>query len=404
MSAEWIAVPSGKVLGTVHVTDQRVGLHAPGNRGMNNELTKREGIEVISFRQMAEEPFRIFFPVAVIWGIIGVLLWPLYFMGLLPYYPIETHERLMAHGFFGGFLFGFLGTALPRLCDASSFRMREVAILFSGYILVMLLHLTGVVFPGDLLYLVVLLLAALFAGLNLMKGDDRVPPGFIMVPIAWICAVVATFLRIIENRYDLDFFWINLIPLLSYQAFVLLPLLGVGVFFLPKVFGVPSLHNIPSFTDASSLWYRKVGFAGGIALLIVCSFIIESAGWVRSGHILRLICPAVFLYRELPGPLSKMKSNRSVQLIKIGIGYCLIGYLAIILYPNYRTALLHMVFGAGLVTITLTVAMRVIYGHGGAGKRLMNRNRFQITMSVFILIAVLTRISGDFHQVLLITH
>ena len=64
------------------------------------------------------EPFRIFFPLATLFGLSGVSLWPLFFLGLHKFYPGPMHARLMIEGFLGGFVIGFLGTAGPRLLSA----------------------------------------------------------------------------------------------------------------------------------------------------------------------------------------------------------------------------------------------------------------------------------------------
>jgi uncharacterized protein involved in response to NO len=70
------------------------------------------------------EPFRLFFPAGVLAGLLGVALWPLHFGGYVAFYPGQVHARLMAFGFFGAFILGFLGTALPRMpyghCNAKA--------------------------------------------------------------------------------------------------------------------------------------------------------------------------------------------------------------------------------------------------------------------------------------------
>src|SRR6266498_5921626 len=55
----------------------------------------------ISFPDLAREPFRIFFPAGVHAGIVGVSLWPLYFMHMIEFYPGLDHARIMAYGLFG---------------------------------------------------------------------------------------------------------------------------------------------------------------------------------------------------------------------------------------------------------------------------------------------------------------
>src|SRR4051794_40722882 len=83
----------------------------------------------------ASEPFRIFFPMGVLIGISGVSLWPLYFLGIhRSFYPGVMHARLMIEGFAGGFILGFLGTALPRLLEVHPLSKRELFVLFGLYV------------------------------------------------------------------------------------------------------------------------------------------------------------------------------------------------------------------------------------------------------------------------------
>ena len=69
-------------------------------------------------RSGVAEPFRIFFPLGLLLGAIGVALWPLYVWHAIDFYPAQAHVRLMIEGLMGSFIIGFLGTAGPRLLDA----------------------------------------------------------------------------------------------------------------------------------------------------------------------------------------------------------------------------------------------------------------------------------------------
>src|SRR5947209_1426077 len=67
----------------------------------------------MSWTLLTREPFRLFFPLAVLAGMAGAALWPMHFAGLVEFYPGQSHARVMTYGFFTGFFIGFLGTALP---------------------------------------------------------------------------------------------------------------------------------------------------------------------------------------------------------------------------------------------------------------------------------------------------
>jgi uncharacterized protein involved in response to NO len=64
-----------------------------------------------SIQLFSEEPFRLFFPIGLLLGIVGVALWPLYYAGFATTYPGTMHARLMVEGFMASFIIGFLGTA-----------------------------------------------------------------------------------------------------------------------------------------------------------------------------------------------------------------------------------------------------------------------------------------------------
>ena len=78
-----------------------------------------------SHRVAFAEPFRIFFPLGLILGAIGVSLWPLFYWHVITFYPAAPHMRLMIEGLMGSFVIGFLGTAGPRLLEAKPLSAAE---------------------------------------------------------------------------------------------------------------------------------------------------------------------------------------------------------------------------------------------------------------------------------------
>jgi len=88
-------------------------------------------VKTIQLPDVGNEPFRVFFPEGVFSGIVGVSLWPSYFFKLTQLYPGQAHGRIMAYGLFGAFIFGFLGTAMPRLLSAPPLRVASVLLLLA---------------------------------------------------------------------------------------------------------------------------------------------------------------------------------------------------------------------------------------------------------------------------------
>ena len=103
-----------------------------------------------------EEPFRLFFPIGALLGVLGVSLWPLFYGGVLVTYPSVAHARLMIEGFMASFVIGFLGTAGPRITSAPHFSRNEVVALFTLDLLAAGLHFGGSNRAGDFVFVVLL--------------------------------------------------------------------------------------------------------------------------------------------------------------------------------------------------------------------------------------------------------
>src|SRR5258706_13622975 len=88
----------------------------------------------VSWSLVSREPFRLFFPSAVLVGMLGVALWPLHFAGLVAFYPGQSHTRLMTYGFFGGVILGFLWPSLPGMLSAEPLKLvgDPLLLLLSG--------------------------------------------------------------------------------------------------------------------------------------------------------------------------------------------------------------------------------------------------------------------------------
>jgi uncharacterized protein involved in response to NO len=192
--------------------------------------------------------------------------------------------------------------------------------------------------------------------------------------------------------------------LLTYQGFVLLPILGIGPFLLPRFFGLPSPHDFPESTKPTRAWSTKAILALTTGLLIIATFFLETKGWVRIAYALRFA--AAFAYMLAEFPLKPAPDSRSVfgLAIRISLVGILSGFLMIALFPAYRVGLLHLTLIGGFSVITLVVATRVLFGHSGNLAQLKNKNRwFPIALGL-MLFGMATRISGDFWPKIMASH
>lgn len=360
----------------------------------------------ISLADLCEEPFRLFFPSAVIAGILGVAVWPLHFGGVVSFYPGISHARLMGHGFFGGFILGFLGTALPRLLSTKRLTPYEVGLSFLLYVLMTLGHVLGKNVFGDIMLLALLLVFGSSVFVRFLRRNDLPPPGFVLVAMAFVSVSVGVLLALFPP-FDLEgasSFRILLPRLLLYQGFVLLPVLGVGAFFLPRFFGVRSSHDFPESKSPPRAWIRAALTAGVTGLLIIGSFLIEAAGWYRAGHLLRFLVVLLYIAAQIPMFRSALPGSSLATALRSAVALLLAGLLFVALFPVYRVALLHLTLMGGFAMVTITVATRVVFGHSGNRALLGRRNRWFTVAMVFMLAGMATRVSGDFWPKILVSH
>ncbi|HWD17883.1 MAG TPA: NnrS family protein, partial [Verrucomicrobiae bacterium] len=324
-----------------------------------------------------------------------VALWPLYVLHVTEFYPGQMHARLMANGFFGGFILGFVGTALPRMLSSFPLTLWEMGLLLVIYLTMAAAYFRAKIVWGDWLFLGMLGWFALCGVRRVFRRADNPPPGFVLVLLGLLCAAAGAALAIAEANAD-EARWAALQHLLSYQGFVLFPILGVGPFILPRFFGLPSAQDLPESRRFSAAWLRQAVAAPLVAAVILLSFYLEYAGWLRAGPALRL--GAAFLYIATQVPLFRAApvSNAFSLTLKIAFSLLLAGFAGGMILPSQRVGLLHLTLIGGFAAITLAVATRVILGHSGRLAEMSRPNRWFLATMGVIWFAMVTRITGDF--------
>jgi uncharacterized protein involved in response to NO len=359
----------------------------------------------LTVADIGKEPFRLFFPAGVLAGMIGVSLWPLHFANIIELYPGQAHARLMAFGLFGAFIVGFLGTAMPRLLSAPPLGVANVIGLLLLYTAMVASFAVQQLSWGDHLFLGLLLVFAGMMVARVRHRQDTPPPGFVLVLLAIVCVLAGAVLSVVPYwKEDFDPCWIALQRLLSYQGFVLLPILGIGPFLLPRFFGLPSSHSFPEGLIPPAAWRKKALLALTVGILIIVSFFAEVEGWFRTAHAVRFAVTALYILLEFPfNKAPKMNTGLGLAL-RIAFGSLVAGFILIAAFPAYRVSLLHLTLIGGFSVVTFAVATRVVFGHSGNLEKLQGRNWGIIIAVGIMLFAMVTRISGDFWPKIMASH
>ena len=347
---------------------------------------------------LAEEPFRIFFPTGVLLAIVGVSLWLLYYLGVGIPYPNVTHARLMIEGFMASFIFGFLGTAGPRLTSTPPFSPAEVATLFTLDLLAAGAHLGGAHRAGDICFLLCLLVFMRVLAKRFRQRKDSPPPNFVLVALGLVSGVVGAGLVAYAEATQYSRIYQFGSALLN-ECFVLLPILGVAPFFIGRLLDLPS-SNLPESRAFPPEWRRAAAFAGLVGVLTIASFAIDAFGWPKTGGWLRVAALSLYVGRRMPFRGRTFLAN----CLRVGIVTILVGFAVIAAWPIYRVAGLHIVFITGFNFIAFTVAIRVVFGHSGNLDLLSKRLWFFIATGALLYLAMVARFTADLAPAVRILH
>jgi uncharacterized protein involved in response to NO len=347
------------------------------------------------FALAAGEPFRVFFPLGLILGSIGVALWPLFVWHTINFYPRDAHLRLMIEGLMGSFIIGFLSTAGPRLLDARPFAAIETFGLVALQVCCAGLHIRQHRNLGDAVFLVTLILFLGFVGKRARTRQDLPPPNFVLVVLGFVNAILGIILIFVARRVTNGAFFDQLGSLLLNEGFVLFPILGVGAFFFPKLLGgakpEPADLNI-----AIALWKKRALIAALTGAVIWISFVLEALDWPRAAAIVR--GSAVLFYFAFQGHLFEKPSGPPflAHCFRFGAILLVTALFFPAVLPGYRLANVHLAFIGGFTIILFTVSTRVILGHSGHAHLFQKRLRFLISALVLLVVAMVARVGADF--------
>lgn len=366
-----------------------------------------------NLRLVAEEPYRVFFPLALLVGIIGVLLWPLFYWGQLSYYPTFSHTRLMIEGFVGGFAIGFLGTAIPKMLNTKPFQVWQIGVLLALYLGLCGFHIIGHTRTGDGLFAAMLLTMLVLTLIRVIVGNVVPPPGMVLAAMGMVCALAGSgWLAAFGFTGDLVLTIFS--QRLLYQSFILLPLLGIGAYFFPMILGTNNKHGLLSGPKMSRGWKMKAAEAGMIGILIILTYWIEAqmkasgigngADKTRLMSLLRFVICAVWITKESGWLLRNNAKGVMTWALRAGIVCLLAGLLLTTIIQQHRIALDHTIYLGGFGLIIMTVATRVIYGHSGQGSKFQKWFKPLIWCTGLLLLGMATRVTADFMPHIMITH
>lgn len=289
----------------------------------------------------------------------------------------------------GSFIIGFLGTAGPRITSTSPFSRNAVLVLLTLDFLAAGLHFSGADRPGDFVFVAGIGSFSFLIGNRLIRRQDSPPPNLALVALGLLNGLVgAILLGLFENQLYATPYRIGATFL--EQGFVLLPILGVAPFLLPRLLNI-SLPERPESPALPPGWKRRAAFAVATGLMVDVTFVLEAfrltlfAPWLRFGTIL------IYLIAIMPSGTRSFLAD----CLRLGIGTIVIGVGCEALWPLYRVGALHIIFISGFSFVAMTVGIRVVFGHSGNAHLFKKRLPFFISAGALIFLAAFSRYVAD---------
>lgn len=350
------------------------------------------------------EPYRLLFPAGWVLGVVGVLLWPLFFYELIAFYPSVAHARIMVQGFAACFVLGFLGTALPHMLEAPALKTSACIFLAVGLMTASVFHAILWTAAGDALFAVTL---SFFGTQVVSRWRGRAclpPPGLVAVLTGLAGAALSSLILVLDSMHPLPHGAPFLARLFLYQGFLLLPVMGIGATLLPAFTGYPRTQTLPDQRAPSPEWTRRAWIWTAFSLTVVLSFLLEAFVSLRAGYVLRTTVLVLYCFLYLPVWRRQHVAGTAAWLNRLAFIALLTGYLAAAIWTGHYLAWLHIVFISGLGMLIVAVATRVIWAHGGNLPRCLEGHPALWWAFALITLGMFTRVTADWMPAIRLSH
>jgi uncharacterized protein involved in response to NO len=325
------------------------------------------------------QPYRLLFPFGLLAALAGTLLWPLYAIHLIAW-PGFLHRALMIEGFEGGFIAGFLLTALPGFTRGPRANRVELGIALTGLAVFVTGALTAapsraILGPPAFAHLGFTLTLALLAvaAARRLSAAARVPAEeFLLIGPGLLLGIAGGIVAAAQSGGH--------VPLLPFgfglrmisHGTVLLLVLGIGSMLVPVFVGMKDPLSLPGIASAHERPGRRA-FYVALLVFLLAALACEAAGRGAWAAWLRVLgaTPALLLgwkLHRLPG----VRDRFGFTLWSAG-WLVLAGVWLAALVPSRPLLADHVLFVGGFGLLTLGISTRVVLGHGGYARTLEPR-------------------------------
>lgn len=348
----------------------------------------------MNFSLLQKDPFRVFFPLGWLTGILGVGLWLPLAWGTPDLYPMQAHRLTMIGGFLLSFATGFLATAIPRFTSTDFIRPWEFVLLAAGQGTAILTALTPHP-PGhylSVMFTVVLLIV--FAGRRFVNRQENPPFTFVFVGaglVLWGSA--STVLALSQWGLSHPNLVVPAQSLYVHGALLCL-VIGVGGRLIPGILGWESIvieqrqryEKADAYTQAipKTLILALVVFLVSYGLEGLMS---TQGTWTLRTVIMGYVALRYWKLHNLPRERTGFTWG-----VWIACWSFLAGLFIPVVWPASGVHGIHVMFIGGFSLLTILVATRVTLAHGTGGKELESSSTTLKFLVILFVLAMLTRV------------
>lgn len=337
-----------------------------------------------------KEPYQIFFPLGVLWGIAGVLNWVLFYFHILPQFPAVLHAEMMMGGFYLTFATGFLMTAVPRMSGTASASKLEKGIPFFISLIALAVSWNPHRIFFHALLIAQMLMLIRFGVKRILKGPFKPAPSFALAAIGNLSAFAGGTLLLINDFHPCSPQVLFLARGLLFYVFFLGGVLGIGSLLIPMILGSTPLPQAPTPLSAPKLRITEISKYAFFGLLLIASFIVEIFWGTRWGALIRA---CVITYLLTTWPLFRLPPKGILYWILWISGWCLmIGFWPSVIRPDLAVHANHLIFIGTVSLMIFGISTRVTLTHGGLSRLPEKNSKALMVVLVLLILALITRV------------
>lgn len=337
---------------------------------------------------LRREPYRLLFPLGVVFGCLGVAHWLSYGLGIADA-SAHYHASVQIGAYLYCFITGFLWTALPRMAGVPAASRLELSLLLTLLAAQIVLLALGHAMFASLCFTGLLILLVFFAVRRMRTRQSTIqgPTSFIWVPIGAGFGIIGAGLLVADIAGVVPAWLAASGRVMSQQGFPLSVVVGVAGFMAPRLAG---------YTIVRQRYFREHLFAAG---LLGVSFLIEGCGFIRAAYILRAATVTLELSQHAPWWKAPVVKDFYVRMLWLSLRLIVIGLWAVACLPLYRVAMLHLVLIGGFSLMIFAMGTMVVLSHAGQAEALRRPLWVLRVAAVGTIGATVARILADLWHV-----